>query len=225
MRNAVVCDLRTLLPFLPSVGVTLVLVCAFLTLGGGALSAVGSVCAMTLLLCMFSLGGYDDQNGWGRFRATLPLSRREVVVGRYLAVLALGLVGVVLGVAMGMAFQAVVAVLPMAAHPDVYGLPDLFASSVASMACGLVICSVAMPFCVKYGAIRGARIFACAVAVAASLAIAAGMNLVGPETLAGVGAWVDANVAACVAIVTVVAAVAYAASCAVSLRIYGAKDL
>ena len=51
------------------------------------------------------------------------------------------------------------------------------------------------------------------------------MNLVGPETLAGVGAWVDANVAACVAIATVVAAVAYAASCVVSLRIYRAKDL
>ncbi len=225
MRNAVICDLRTLLPFLPSVGVSVALVCAFLTFGGGALSAVGSVCAMTLLLCMFSLWGYDDQNGWGRFRATLPLSRREVVAGRYLAVLALGLAGVVLGVAMSMAFQAVVALMPMAVHPDTYGLPDLLASSVASMACGLVICSVAMPFCVKYGAIRGARIFACAVAVAASFAIAAGMNLVGPEVLAGVGAWVDANVAACVAIATAVAAAAYAASCVVSLRFYEAKDL
>ena len=82
-----------------------------------------------------------------------------------------------------------------------------------------------MPFCVKYGAIRGARIFACAVAVAASLAITAGMNLVGPEALVGVGAGVDANVAMCVAIATAIAAVAEAAIGAVSLRIYEAKDL
>ena len=76
MKTAIICDIKTLVPFLPSIGITLVAVCAFLTLGGSGLSAVGSVAVMMVLLCMFSLAGYDDQGGWGRFRATMPFSRR-----------------------------------------------------------------------------------------------------------------------------------------------------
>ena len=39
-----------------------------------AAGAAAVVCAMTPMLIMFSLMGYDDQNGWLRYRAALPPS-------------------------------------------------------------------------------------------------------------------------------------------------------
>ena len=81
MKSAMMCDLKTLVPFLPPIFITIVIVCAFLTFGGNALGAAASVAVMMVLLCMFSLAGYDDQGGWGRYRATLPFSRREIIAG------------------------------------------------------------------------------------------------------------------------------------------------
>ena len=224
MKTAIICDIKTLVPFLPSIGITLVAVCAFLTLGGSGLSAVGSVAVIMVLLCMFSLAGYDDQGGWGRFRATMPFSRREVVVGRYLAVLLLGLVGIALAVVLGGAFQALFGAL-LGTRTDAPGVAELVASSVASLACGLVICAVAMPFSVKFGAMRGMRFFACAVAIVISVGVALGIGAMSPGVLAGIVRWVDENLLMCLAGIVAFSLALYAASCAVSLGIYEKKDL
>ncbi len=49
------------------------------TLVGGA----AAIAAMPPFMLLFSLAATDEQNGWERFRLTLPLTRRQVVFGRY----------------------------------------------------------------------------------------------------------------------------------------------
>lgn len=56
---------------------------------------VGSTCMLPgiiFMMGMFSLSNsashYDEQNDWAAFRLTMPVSRRDVVLGRYLFVLA-----------------------------------------------------------------------------------------------------------------------------------------
>ena len=53
-----------------------------------AAGAAAVVCAMTPMLIMFSLMGYDDQNGWLRYRAALPFARRDIITSRYATILA-----------------------------------------------------------------------------------------------------------------------------------------
>lgn len=56
------------------------------------------------LTCIFfmmaatGLATYDDVENWGLFRLTLPLSRRDVVFGRYVAIVVFGLAGTVVGI-------------------------------------------------------------------------------------------------------------------------------
>ncbi|MEI3548858.1 MAG: ABC-2 transporter permease [Adlercreutzia sp.] len=49
------------------------------TLVGGA----AAIAAMPPFMLLFSLAATDEQNNWERFRLTLPLTRRQVVFGRY----------------------------------------------------------------------------------------------------------------------------------------------
>ena len=46
---------------------------------------------------------YDDQNGWGSYRLTLPVSKRDVVLSRYAAIATLGLIGSAVGFAASLA--------------------------------------------------------------------------------------------------------------------------
>lgn len=225
MKSAMICDLKTLAPFLPPILITLALMCAFLTLGGNSLAAVGSVAVMMVLLCMFSFAGYDNQNGWGRYRATLPLSRREGIVGRYLVVFLLGVAGVLAAVVMGGVFGALFRMLPGVPAPDGGGVPALLGASAVSMSWGLIICAVAMPLIVKFGVMRAMRVFACALGIVASLGVAVGAGIMPDEGLAGIAAWIGGNLTACIAGCIAASLAAYSASCAVSVAIYRRKDL
>ena len=225
MKSAMMCDLKTLVPFLPPIFIKIVIVCAFLTFGGNALGAAASVAVMMVLLCMFSLAGYDDQGGWGRYRATLPFSRREIIAGRYLSVFALGVAGVAVAVVLGEAFQLLFHALLGIPASDASDASELFWSSLASMACGLVICAVAMPIAVKFDAMRGMRLFACAVAILTALVIALGVAVVPPETLANAVSWIEGNLMACLLVGIAISLLAYAVSFTVSAAIYERKDL
>lgn len=225
MKNAVSCDLRTLAPFMPSIIVTLVFASTFMMIGSGGVGVAGSVSAMMTLLCAFSLAGYEDQNNWGRFRAALPLPRREVVAGRYVTVLILAFAGVLLSVALSLALQNLLAALPQAESPEPAELAEVCGSSLASMACGLIVCAIAIPFLTKFGGARGARAFACVTVLVVSFAIAVGLNMVTSEDAAVMLGWIDQNPVVSLALLGMISLLAYGVSYVVSLGIYEKKDL
>ncbi len=49
--------------------------------GACAVSAMSHIMVMKL-----SLAGFDNQNGWERYRATLPFSRKDIICARYLCI-------------------------------------------------------------------------------------------------------------------------------------------
>ncbi|MBM6786431.1 ABC-2 transporter permease [Collinsella tanakaei] len=77
------------------------------------------VAAPGVLTCMYFIMGalatsaYDEQNGWGLFRLTMPLSRRDVVIGRYGMITTIGLIGMVAGLVGGTALAAIATVAPL----------------------------------------------------------------------------------------------------------------
>ena len=63
---------------------TSIFVAACVTLGGMTLASVPlMMCFMVTFGAMTSLSAYDEQNSWASYRLTMPVSKRDVVFGRY----------------------------------------------------------------------------------------------------------------------------------------------
>lgn len=223
MKAIVRCEWNTMRTFLPSVAVTVVLVGAFLVLGGSPMSGVGGTCATALMLVASSLAGYDDQGGWMRYRCAFPFSRREIVVGRYVSVMLMGL-GV--AVASLVAVGATMAVLSVAGRGAAGVEPgELVLGAVASESAGLLVVAVALPFCFRFGAVRGLRLFACVALVLGAFAACGLSGLPSVDFAAEAGRLLELNVTVSVAGFVAVAILGYVVSCLASIRIVERKDL
>ena len=106
--------------------------------------------APSIITCMFFMMGamgaaaYDEQNDWGRFRLTLPLSRRDVVLGRYGAIVTLGLGGMAVGLLAAFAISAVASAVE---------LPGELSQALALDADMLSGMAFATTFCLLIGAV------------------------------------------------------------------------
>lgn len=93
MKRAIMSELaivRTLVPSIAGVGlfIFVVLTAVRASNGDSDMSAAGAfaISAMSPIMAMTSLAGLDNQNGWERYRATLPISRKGIVSARYLCI-------------------------------------------------------------------------------------------------------------------------------------------
>lgn len=92
MKRAFMSELaiaRSLIPSIAGVGlfIFVVLTLANASDGDSGMSAGAcAVSAMSPIMVMNSLAGFDNQNGWERYRATLPFSRKDIICARYLCI-------------------------------------------------------------------------------------------------------------------------------------------
>ncbi|MFR3275119.1 MAG: ABC-2 transporter permease [Collinsella phocaeensis] len=204
--------------------------------GTGSTSALpGIIFMMGIFSLSNSASNYDEHNGWAAFRLTMPVSRREVVLGRYLFVLAgalsesllvaaAALVLSMLGQA-SMLPEVVARVVRLDADAMQVGLFTLaFCSAV-----GFVIASVSMPVFFKFGQTKatqwlpfimmflGVAPFMIVGFMGGEAMMAAQRALAFAETPEGLAAFAAGACA--------FGLVCYAVSCVISLRIYSARDL
>ncbi len=144
--------------YLRQLSLTMVIMAVCITIGSGsAVSLPGIIFMMTMFSFTMSASHYDEQNNWAAFRLTMPLSRRDVVLGRYLFVFlgscacaALAALG-----ALALAGLASVDVLPAGVADmvrlDAEGaLIGGFTLAVCG-AMGMLTASVSMPVFFKFG--------------------------------------------------------------------------
>lgn len=204
--------------------------------GTGSTSALpGIIFMMGIFSLSNSASNYDERNDWAAFRLAMPVSRKEVVLGRYVFVLAGALsVSLLVGAAalvLSMLGQASMlpAVVARAVRLDADALQvGLFALAFCS-AMGFVIASVSMPVFFKFGqtkAIQWLPFIMMFLGVAPLVIVgfmgeeammAAQQALAFAETPEGLAAFAAGACA--------FGLVCYAVSCAISLRIYSARDL
>lgn len=204
--------------------------------GMGSTSALpGIIFMMGMFSLSNSASNYDERNDWAAFRLTMPVSRKEVVLGRYLFVLA-GALSVLLLVG--------AAALVLSILGDASVLPEVIARMVRldadalqaglftlafCSAMGFVIASVSMPVFFKFGQTKatqwlpfimmflGVAPFMIVGFMGEEAMMAAQRALAFAETPEGLAAFAAGTCA--------FGLVCYAASCAISLRIYSARDL
>ena len=222
MLAAVKSELAIIRTMAPVLTVTIVFVCVIMCFGMGSYAGASAACAMVPILVMFSLFGYDDQNGWLRYRAALPLARRDIVVGRYLSIVACSLAALVALFSVTMA--CVLAFPAVGIEMEQTSTPEIFSACVASTAIVLVLVAIAQPFSIKFGGSKGVRYIGCALMSIGCLIYVASQFVL-PDVFGGLADWISYHPIASLAALIVVSLAIYAASCKLSIRILEKKDI
>ena len=208
MRRMLLCDLAVIRRQLPRVMLSTLFVAAMVCitgLEGGVIVPV--VIMMGVYFVTVTLAVFDDRDGWAAFRLALPLSRRDVVLGRYATTVAPCLAFAVLGIALSAIVEQV------AAAPGVEGVLSL---AMVGTAFTLTCMAIVLPIYFRVGATRGAHIISM-------------LMFMIPLAVVGFG---DASVVAglitgreFLALFPVVAFAFFGASAIFSLRLYDSRDL
>lgn len=232
MKRAFMSELaivRTLVPSIAGVGLFIFVVLTLANASDGDASMSAGACAvsaMSPIVVMNSLAGYDNQNGWERYRATLPISRKDIVSARYLCITIFSVI---------MACAAVL--LSIVAIPilNSVGIPStgetVFETAIASaisMLFSLMAVFLVLPLFFRFEHMKAQRLsvglyalFMCLIMVTLN-----SFNPISNQLMSIAGTNPDLAVLGClcgaVALATVILGVV---SCAISTKVYRARDL
>ena len=232
MKRAFMSDLaivRTLVPSIAGVGLFMfvVLTLANASDGDSGISAGAcAVSAMSPIMVMSSLAGFDNQNGWERYRATLPLSRKDIICARYLSIIVFSAI-----MACAAALLSIVSI-PLFDHT---GMPstgqtvfEITIASAASMLISLMMVFLAQPLFFRFGHMEALRLSVGLFALLGCLAMAtlSSSNPISNWFMSIAGANPDPAVLGClcagIAALTLALCVI---SCTVSTTVYRVRDL
>lgn len=229
-------ELAVLKKYLKQITFTMLIVIVCLVAGMGSLMSVPGVAFLTVTFSVsMSASAYDDQNGWGSYRLVMPVTRREVVQGRYalnlLLVIAAAAVAAVLMTAF-IALGSAVELPEFLANLAVWDNQQLEATLAASTSCaciGLCMCSVTLPAYFKFGMTKATQ-YLPFIMIVLSVAPFLVLGVIGgplldqvkgaielAETTGGLGLIAFAALAISLAV--------YAASSFIAVRLYSARDL
>ena len=233
MKTMIVADFSTMRSaLLQLVGISLIIALFMGVIADTVVGPVAVIISMMPFMFLFSLAAVDEQNGWERFRLTMPITRRQVVFGRYAsialltvatALFGLLLAAVIIGVATALPAGTAPAGLTAEANPPAM----IVGAAVGSVVVIAVGSSVALPLITRFGMTRGARIVPLVVVMAMVTAIGIiGDGAAIDSALAGLVQWLDTGnnyLLLAVAMLLVVAAI-YIASAFLSAKLYEGRE-
>lgn len=206
------------------------------TVGMGSTSMLpGTIFMMGMFSLSNSASHYDEQNDWAAFRLTMPVSRRDVVLGRYLFVLA-GTLTVSLLVAVAaclLSWMGGASLLPEVVASVVRLDADMVQAGVFTLAfcsaMGFVIASVSMPVFFKFGQTKATQRLPFIMMFLGVAPVMAG-GFMGEEAIVPMQqalsfAETPEGLTSFTVGALIFGAVCYAVSALVSLRVYKAREL
>ena len=229
-------ELAVLKKYLKQITFTMLIVIVCLVVGMGSLMFVPGMAFLTVTFSVsMSASAYDDQNGWGSYRLVMPVTRREVVQGRYALNLLLAIAAAAVAAVLMTAFIALGSAVELPeflANLAVWDNQQLEATLAASTSCaciGLCMCSVTLPAYFKFGMTKATQ-YLPFIMIVLSVAPFLVLGVIGgplldqvkgaielAETTGGLGLIAFAALAISLAV--------YAASSFIAVRLYSARDL
>lgn len=229
-------ELAVLKKYLKQITFTMLIVIVCLVAGMGSLMFVPGVAFFVVTFSVsMSASAYDDQNGWGSYRLVMPVTRREVVQGRYALNLLLAIAAAAVAAVLMTAFIALGSAVELPeflANLAVWDNQQLEATLAASTSCaciGLCMCSVTLPAYFKFGMTKATQ-YLPFIMIVLSVAPFLVLGVIGgplldqvkgaielAETTGGLGLIAFAALAISLAV--------YAASSFIAVRLYSARDL
>lgn len=133
-------------------------VAIFVSCGMGSIVAAPAILTMMFFLMgTMAAAAYDEQNRWGLFRLTMPISRRDVVLARYGIIVTLGFGGMLAGWAACLAVTTLGSVveLPLGISDALTFDADVLLGAVFStafcMVLGALLAALETPIYFKFG--------------------------------------------------------------------------
>lgn len=232
MKRAFMSEFAIMRSFIPSIAGVGLFIFAVLTIanmsdGDSGMSAGAcAVSAMSPIMVMSSLAGYDNQNGWERYRATLPFTRKDIVCARYLCIIVFSAI-----MACAAALLNIIA-LPlfdgMGISPTGQTIFEIVSASFASMLISLILVFLTQPLFFRFGHMEALRLSVGLFALLGCLtmAILSSSNSISNWLMSFAGANPDHAVIGCLcAGMAVLAFALFALSVAISTKVYQARDL
>lgn len=196
---------------------------------------IGATAAMTVivpLMYLFSIGVYDEMNDWEGFRLTLPITRRQVVFGRYAGLVVVTLGAAVLALVVAHIVSTIGNMVPNAPSyitSAEVGFIEAGLAALAGIAAVLLAASITFPFLMRFGMTKAIRVIPIAALLLIALvvgalqdsAVIAQLDSIDFATLFNG----DLGFALAVAAICAVVAALYVISSLISVKLYANREL
>lgn len=236
MKAMMKCDLICMKSALRSTALTAAIMAVVICIGMGSTYVVMPcvTCCVTVTL-LYNLLAFDEQNDWQRLRLTLPLSRNQVIEGRYTSCLAI--VGIALAEGIVLTLVCVAAAFALR-DSGVGGFAQgillsvdprgLVLARAAGVAIAIVMMAFTIPIAAKTGLTKAIRILPLAFVLVIVVLMGLGQGLgLKPDSGSSFVLWLqtDAGALLLALILLVVVCAVYAGSCALAKRLYARREL
>ncbi|MEG2458708.1 MAG: ABC-2 transporter permease [Raoultibacter sp.] len=192
--------------------------------------------AMIPFSLIFTVLAYDERNGWQEFRLTLPLSRTQVITGRYGSYLVftgigLGVAAIALGIVVALAFLFPTLTInkPIGNLLVDFSWQTLAFSLAATLAPMTILASIILPLVSRFGLTTAVRFVPLALVFGAFVIAPPLLNISGepPVFITDFVAWIQTDTGALMASAIALAAAAtiYVLSCALSAKLYAKREM
>ncbi len=125
----------------------LILAVAMASTGVGVLYS-GAILCSSLIVSTFA---YDDRCDWAKYAVVMPISRNELVAGKYAMLTLLVVGGMAVSFLASLVSNAITGQIPL----NQSGLQELLISTLAALVFALVYGSIAIPLILRFGAEQG----------------------------------------------------------------------
>lgn len=187
---------------------------------GDAMAIMLTFPVMMAMGALLSLAYIDETSGWARLRLTMPVSRVDVIRGRYASVLAVTAGSILLGAVVALAVSTVVATVAPDARTSVPDLATLGLGVLTGAGFAVLVVALDVPLVARFGVTGGVRAVTAVFVALAMIVIIVGRQggLDGVIALVSSwGAWAAGPFAALVVAVL-------AASYALATRLYAGRE-
>ena len=165
MKSVVLKDLYNLRGNGKSVLISfLILAVAMASTGVGVLYS-GAILCSSLIVSTFA---YDDRCDWAKYAVVMPISRNELVAGKYAMLTLLVVGGMAVSFLASLVSNAITGQIPL----NQSGLQELLISTLAALVFALVYGSIAIPLILRFGAEQGRILLLVALLVPAAVCFA-----------------------------------------------------
>ena len=177
------------------------------------------------------IGNLYERANWQQFRLALPMSRSNVIAGRYVSFALLALLGIAAGLLVTLVMVAVAQIAPgvpqLADLMGNFSWQTMLFASVAGLAIILVMLSVTMPLFSRFGMTKGVRYLPLLIIIGVFFAFQLDGNGPPPEFVANVLNLLEspAGTIAIAAGVLAITAAVYAISAVISTKLYQKREL
>ena len=142
----------------------LILAVAMASTGVGVLYS-GAILCSSLIVSTFA---YDDRCDWAKYAVVMPISRNELVAGKYAMLTLLVVGGRAVSFLASLVSNAITGQIPL----NQSGLQELLISTLAALVFALVYGSIAIPLILRFGAEQGRILLLVALLVPAAVCFA-----------------------------------------------------